>query len=472
MPTFTGPFSLNPSQTDNFQTNFGTVHLRNLFEVGAARYYVTVATEGSNAGGQNTGNIWIQKSVNKGITWTLVYNGPEGAEMIAAQVVGTAIYIFGGNFNTSDNSIWVWKFDTGTDSMVSATKLSAIHDTLLGRGIAASSFNDGKILVSYYDTVNGGPACVLYDPVTNTISAVTDLTAFFTGTSPGVMYSVVDPISDLCIVFILSIAASVPDVWAIVVDELLNRQNAVLVYSLPITGAPFNEIWLSQGVPTVSGGVVIVPYINPIAQSGGSQTVLFVVRSTVATLLAFSSPETVANEVMPPEWMWTFQSEQPYGWGVVADGMGTLYAFYTVNANFNDDGTSHTQVWYRTSTTPGVWSAPVNLLNAPMPSSGLSIYPFELASGAIGVSIAYVDPVLYGGPNPNDQYNALTVVYFESGSPTPPGPTGPGIASAANFQVLPGVGRYCRYKLTKPKNAIAKFMKVGKGIYYPRDFVR
>lgn len=423
---FTGPYSLNPSQTfDWFNSGVtsGIVALPMGFEVGSDLYYVTAAYEGSHAGGQNTARIWIQKSTDAGKTWTQKANGPNGLFGFACVLVGTKIYLFGINDDAINNNMWVFRYDTATD-----TFLDTGTDTgrlMSGPNITAAAFNDGKILVAYTDSALGAEnAFALYAPLTNTLGAAVNADNLAIGGSN--LWQVHDPTSDLMMVGyftngtdLIPLGAPVGSglgSYAVVVSEALTVQNGVLCQLFP-TLSGNQQVWDIQGNAVVKGTQVFVGYRfhDPGDVTKNNFAVTF---STIGTTLSFNwaSPENLQAYTGSPTTMWMFENEQPAAWLLGIDNTGNLYAFYSLNVSFNDNSGSVTSLAYQQRTGVNTWSAPTTFFTGPTPSSSLALCPITLTNG-IGLFEAYVNPVLYlNVSNPNNQYNSLTVIYF--GAPT------------------------------------------------------
>lgn len=415
MPSWT-PYSLNPSQTFDLTNASGAAPsgVQGL-QVGSNLYYVTEAEQGSPSGGQATRNIWIQKSTDGGHTWSLVYNGPLGVFGHASALSGSIIYIFCQNANVANVHLWLFRFDTSTDSMVDSGTDFGFN---VGTTFTATAFNDGKILLAYDDqNTIFDDAVLLYDPGANTVSSPVSLNSSGANLG-GIVWQVHDPATNLVIVGIsgnsfVSLGASssvTKGVAAAVVDESLTVQPLVLAQLFPGNDAFGTDL---TSTAAISGGTIYTCYRNYSA-GGFPPNNISVTFSTIGTSLSFNwaSQEDLATLNGSPNLAWIFENEELYGWGIAADGSGTIYAFYTVNISFNDNSGSQTMIWYQTRLGPGSWSAPVVMWTGPTPSSGMSLYPFTLASGDIAMWASYVDPVLYFGSGANDEYDSLTVLFF------------------------------------------------------------
>lgn len=133
-------------------------------------YYVTTAEVGTT---EANWNVWILKSTDDGVTWTQLYNGPRrSAFPFCAVLSGTVIYIF----NDVDNPPNFFRFDTSSDAFLTDSSPSGVS-MQDGRGASAAVYADGTVSFAYISS-SGDPACILYDPPSDswgTPAIITDI---------------------------------------------------------------------------------------------------------------------------------------------------------------------------------------------------------------------------------------------------------------------------------------------------------
>lgn len=392
MPLTWTAYSLNPSQSTE-QPGPGT-NLQ-LFQVGTSLYYVTAAQVGTPP--DNTHFIWIQKSVDDGVTWTKVVIADIETDTFAVVQQGTKIFIAANDFDTGFVSVYT--FDTTTDTMSAASDSGDQISAGLG-GISASILSDGVMVICYRSGGGTGHSVINYDTNLNTwtipVQIVPDLNWRTCGQAVN---------ADIAYCFFYN---SVFEIVCYPIDHLTVGTPAVAA-TLTISGGTNPS--MAVGNPSINNGDVVLPYTDP--SSSGAQYILYVARSPLP-VLGFST-EIVDNTVLPPAYIWTCEAF----WCASAsvDVAGTLYVFYSTNINFLDGMTSQYSTVYRTSSVAGTWSGTEIAHTGPIPSSSCSIYPRLLTDGGIGIIAPYVDPVVFVSPTPGAKYDALVVLYLRPDAP-------------------------------------------------------
>lgn len=344
-------------------------------------YYVTSA---QTPGNLPSFNIYIQKSIDDGVTWATVYDGPIGIQNFDVLLISGVLHIFGDDLNGSGN-MSVFRFDTATDLMLDAgTDLGFGFN--INVGVKAARFATGKVLLAF--NPGGATKTYLYDPALNTISAGVALDQ-----SGGrkVYGAVVDPNTDKGFVFFDGSALGVPnEIDCVTVSNANVQQTSVFAFNASSsTGA--NQLPRNVGRPVISGGLIHIPYVFALSSVVGPVVgTLRIAHATPANSPVFSD-DLVYTDAQPP-YVWTLTNKD---WFIpnAVDVSGTLYVLFQANINQDDDNTSQASLMYSTSTVPGAWSGAAVAFTGPAQSDGLSAYPLALSAGGIGVIACYANPV-------------------------------------------------------------------------------
>lgn len=392
--TFTDSAFTTPQGTENVYPSCN----RLLCKVGSALYYVTSAQVGI---AEATGNIWIQKSTDNGVTWTSVYNGPKRTYLFSVQVVGTVIYIVGDNAIT--NVMRCYRFDTATDTFLADASASGI--TAGGNGFACDAYSTGKLLIVYSQTATNDLRCVTYDTALDTWSA----SALIAADSDG-LGLVVDQSDDTAYCFYNTADA-------VILCAPISYPTTVGTPVIAFTGS-FYELQASVGTPCISNGQVLCPIIDPAATT--DPTVLYVIRSNVGTSLSFTADTIETGQAFPGAGPITLEGNILwFGWALV-NFNDVPYLFWSDNVNQSDNSSSQLLIKYSSMTSPGTWTAAETAYSAPVPTSAMSLYPAALSSTEIGVVAAFANPVEFFGIG--TKYDSLSNVFLLGSDAAPPNP--------------------------------------------------
>ena len=376
------PYSLDPSAS-TVPVNFGAPGLGRgsaIVKVGSLLYYVTTKQFVPSS---PTYELFIKKSTDGGITWTTKYTGPFAAYSFTVAAVGTVIYILCDDYNVSSDII-VKRWDTITDTLLSDGTPSGNQVDSNG-GIASAVWPDGKILLAYVNDSSGELVCDCYDPVGD----------FWAGEST------LDTSG-----FVYDLAIDSVSITAFVLAFDSSGNFCVFPITAPNTGfspgllntpnSDFDESCI--GNVTISNGDVVVSYLDPPTQTSTQRPgELHLQRASISTAPAFSAAEDVEISLVDPQAIFDFSFSGPNAWAVIDDGAGTLYAIYPIMTDPQELSTTQVTLVYKTSTTPGTWSAYATVWSGPFPSS-LLLIKLLLVPGGIGILAVDIDPTLgYGG---------------------------------------------------------------------------
>jgi len=376
-----------------------------LFSVGSKYYYVTIAQVGV---AENTNLLTVYKSSDI-TTWTIAATLPPATPPAStafnqdapAILIGTTIYIVCAySDGLGSTFLQIHIYDTATDSFSE----SSLGTSIGGAGQqlwSLSAQNDGSIIVST-TKIPGGVAFgyVVYTPGTDTWGSFTSIVA----NASQVLQQAHDPVTDNTYIFYVT------------------PLNAVRCFSIEPSGPATDDALVyaslfpvgNVGTAIVSAATSEVVFVFRKFITGTST--LFAIRSSTAWPPVFSVDTVDDGSALPPGTQIQQYDQIASGGWFPVDIAGVLYAFYAVDNGELDSASSESYIYYRTSSGPGVWSAPTLAYTTPIPAELLTPYGVEAADGTVVLMLGLIDPTLW--PN----YSSLSNVVLYS-SPTPAAPT-------------------------------------------------
>ena len=373
-----------------------------MLAVGSALYYVM--NEDLPVGAPNYAlSVW--KSLNK-TTWSkvatyvpLVYPPVGTGNHIGYTccAVGTKIYIVGATDNDSVfppvSKLVIHIYDTTTDAFLadssfSPTNLLQAGFTFNPNFLTLTALNSGALIVGYVDSSVGPPSqfnFTTYTPGTDTWGAVVTIST----DSSLPMSQIHDTASDLTFLFYkknttlelrcVTITAALAHTDVTVITMPLRAPTAAQTVGMPAITTNTNEVVLPLRVFPAHGAPILQA-----ARATIASTPVFTV-DTVEDLstLPVNSAVQAWDQLIGPGWM-------------AMDIGGLLYIFYAIDNGDLDSAASQAFLYYRSSTGPGVWSAPLIAFTSAVPGELGVPYGAQLPGVDPIILLAVINPPLWG----------------------------------------------------------------------------